>query len=356
MSGRWSLGGVTAFALTAALLGLLCALQAWALWRAPPAWSPALISVTLEPGESITLGQAELAAPQADRSHVGLRRDPAGRWYVRNVSGARQLVLQRDGVDRRTGGGQHWRYDGATLLRDGAAQPSCPDARPATRLAAAWNRAVPPALALARPLAFGGNLYCDNRLGLEHVDSGSAVLARVKGRLLLSGAAGGGEHAPLLLSSGAGQFDLAQKEEALDGVSALVAGRTRFGLQIEGGRLELRPASHAALFAEARNQLPPQVSWQWRLRQSWALPPGPAWWVALALCGALLLAGAHAWQRGHCRPAPHRGWRWGCAVRWPWPAPSHGSADTGRSCAMPAPARAAPVSAPRCWRSPVSPP
>jgi cell division protein FtsW len=240
-------------------------------------------------------------------------------------------VLQRDGADRRTGSaalaagqqlrigaarfsvagadsravafsgaGQQWRYDGATLLRDGAAQPSCPDARPAARLAAAWNRIVAPAMALAKPLTFGGNLYCDNRLGLEHVDSGSAVLARVKGRLVLSGAAGGGEHAPLLLSSGAGQFDLAQKEEALDGVSALVAGRTRFGLRIDAGRLEFRPASHAALFAEARNQqLPPQVQWQWRLRPSWALPGGPAWWVALALCGALVLAGALAWQRGH---------------------------------------------------------
>jgi cell division protein FtsW len=330
MIRRVSLPSITAFTFTAGLLGLLCALQLWALWRAPAAWAPALISVTLKPGGSITLGQPELAAPQADVAHVGLRRDLAGRWYARNVSGARQLVLQRDGADRRTGsiapsagqqlrigatlfnvdaasgrelsfsgGGKHWHFDGATLLRDGSAQPSCPDARPGARLAAAWNRMVPHALTLARPLSFGGNLYCDNRLGLEHVAYGSAVLARVKGTLLLSGAAGGGELAPLLFSSGAGLFDLAQKEEALEGVTALVAGRTRFGLRIEGSRLELRPASHVALFAEARNQLPPQVEWQWRLRQSWALPPGPAWWAALGLGCALALAGALAWQRGH---------------------------------------------------------
>ena len=143
----------------------------------------------------------------------------AGRWFARNVSGARQLILQRDGAERRTGsialrqgqqfrigaalfsvdaagdravsfsgGGQRWRYDGATLLRDGSAQPPCPDARLAARLAAAWNRWLPHALTIARPLTFGGNLYCGNRLGLAHIDSGSATIARVQGTLLLSGA------------------------------------------------------------------------------------------------------------------------------------------------------------------------
>ncbi|MDB5910110.1 MAG: hypothetical protein JWP34_4224 [Massilia sp.] len=323
MNGRFRLPG--AFALTAVLLSLLCVLQVWALLRSPAAWSPELITVILKPGESITLGQAELAAPQADKSHVGLRRDQAGRWWARNVSGAKQLVLQRDGQDRRTGsialrtgqqfrigatlftvdaasddalsfsgGGRQWRFDGATLLRDGSAQPACPDARAGARLAAAWNRIVPRALTLARPLGFGGNLYCDNRLGLEHIDFGSATLSRVKGRLLLSG----GEHAPLLVSSDEGQFDLAQKEEALDGVNALVAGHTRLGLHIEGDRLALRPLSHVTLFAEARNQLPPQIEWQWTVRRPWALPDGPAWWVAFGLCCMLVLAGALAWQRG----------------------------------------------------------
>ncbi|MET0858432.1 MAG: hypothetical protein ABWY27_16910, partial [Telluria sp.] len=316
----------SAFALAASLLGVLCVLQLFALWRSPAAWSPAVIAVSVKPGESVTLGQHELAAPQADATHIGLRRDLAGRWFARNVSGARQLVLRRDGVDRRTGtialvqgqqfrlgaalfsvdaadarsvsfseGGRHWRYDGATLRRDGSAQPACPDARMSSRLAASWNRLAPHALTMARPLTFGGNLYCDNRLGIEYVGYGSALLSRVKGQLLLSNSNG----APLSMSSAAGAHDLAQREEPLDGVTALVAGRTRFATRMQGNLLELRPLSHVALFADARHVLPPHVQWEWRQREAWTLPGGAAWWIALALCCALGAAGALAWQRGH---------------------------------------------------------
>ncbi|MDB5937099.1 MAG: hypothetical protein JWQ01_4443 [Massilia sp.] len=319
---------ISAFALTAGLLGLLCALQMFALWRSPEVWSPAVISVTLKAGESITLGQHELAAPQADGSHIGLRRDQFGQWFARNVSGARQLVLQRDGVERRTGivalrqgqqfrlgatlfdvadadgrsvsfsgAGKRWSYDGATLLRDGSAQPACSDARLAVRLTAYWNRLVPHALTLARPLTFGGNLYCGNRLGLEYVDHGSATLARVNGQLLLSSA--NGERAPLMVSSSAGQSDLAQNEESFDGVTAVVAGHTRLAVRMHDNVLELRPVSHVALYGEARNVLPPQVQWEWRQRRTWTLPSGPAWWISLALCCALGVAGALAWQRGY---------------------------------------------------------
>ena len=320
--------GVSGFSVAAGLLALLCALQMLALWRAPAAWSPAVISIDVKPGESVTVGQPELAAPQADQHHLGLRRDAAGRWFARNVSGAKQLVLQLGAVERRTGsvalragqgfrigatlftvdaaeasslsfsgGGRHWRYDGATLLRDGGAQPSCPDARVGARLAAAWNRLAPPALTLARPLSFGGNLVCGNRLGLENVDPGAATLSRARGQLLLSGAAKAGG-APLLLSLGAGAVDLARSEEALEGVTAIVAGHTRFAVATYADTLELRPASHVALFADARATLPPQVQWQWRQRQAWALAAGQAWWAALGLCGVLLLWGALAWQRG----------------------------------------------------------
>jgi cell division protein FtsW len=323
-------GRLSAFTLTAGLLALLCALQVLALWRSPAVWSPAVISVSLRPGESVTLGQQELAAPQADRNHIGLRRDQSGHWFARNISSNRQLVLQRDGAERRAGsialregqqfrigatlfqvdtgggstisfssGGQRWSYNGATLLRDGSAQLPCPDARPSARLAAAWSRVVPQALAIARPLTFGGNLYCDNRLGLEHIDYGSATLSRANGQLLLSSAYGGGERAPLLMSSASGQFDLAQNEEALDGVTSIVAGRTRLAMRVYGNQLELRPVIHVALFAEARSQLPPQVQWEWRQRKAWMHPPGAAWWVALGLCCALGMAGALAWQRGH---------------------------------------------------------
>ena len=351
MRRRSALGGASvrrggAFALAAGLLALLCALQLLSLWRAPAAWLPAVISIDLKPGESITLGRNELAAPQADQHHLGLRRDASGHWFARNVSGARQLLLQRGALERRTGSvalhtgqrfqigatlftidgadagavsfsgaGQHWRYGGASLLRDGSVQPPCPDTSIAMRLAAAWNRLAPPALSLARPLVFGGNLYCGNRLGLAHVDPGSATLARAGGQLLLS-VSNSGARAPLLLSSlppsllsfGAGAHDLARNEEALDGVTALVAGRTRFAVRVDGNSdtLQLRPGSHVALFSEARAVLPPQVQWQWRQRQAWpltltlALTPtqGPACWIALGLCCALGLWSALAWQRG----------------------------------------------------------
>jgi cell division protein FtsW len=320
---------LSALTLTAGVLALLCLLQVLALLHSPAVWSPAVISISLRPGETVALGQQELAAPQADKNHIGLRRDPSGQWFARNLSSARQLILQRDGAERRTGsialregqqfrigaalfkvdagaertlsfssGGQRWRYDGATLLRDGSAQPPCPDARPSARFAAAWNRLVPHVMTIARPLTFGGNLYCDNRLGLEHIDYGSATLSRARDGLLLSSAYGG-ERAPLLLSSASGQFDLAQREEALDGVTSIVAGHTRLALRLDGDRLALRPISHVALFAEARTELPPQVQWEWRQRKAWTLPAGPAWWVALGLCCALGLAGALAWQRGH---------------------------------------------------------
>ena len=337
-----SVRGGAAFALAAGLLALLCALQLLSLWRSPAAWLPAVISIDLKPGESITLGRNELAAPQADRHHLGLRRDASGRWFARNVSGARQLLLQQGALERRTGsvalragqrvqigatlftidgadagavsfygGGQRWRYDGASLLRDGSVQPPCPDTSIAMRLAGAWNRLAPPVLTLARPLVFGGNLYCGNRLGLAHVDPGSATLARAGGQLLLS-ASNSSARAPLLLSSlqpsvlsfGAGAHDLARNEEALDGVTALVAGRTRFAVRVDGNSdmLQLRPGSHVALFSEARAVLPPQVQWQWRQRQAWPLTPtptqGPACWIALGLCCALGLWAALAWQRG----------------------------------------------------------
>jgi cell division protein FtsW len=315
--------------LAATLLGLLCALQLLALWRSPAAWLPAAIAVNLKPGEAIALGQRELAAPQADSVHLGLRRDGAGNWWVRNLSAGKQVLLQRGAAESRmgsaepqagqqlrigaarftvaaasareiafSGAGHEWHYDGASLLRDGQAQEPCPDARPAARALALWNRWAPHALSVARPLSFGGNLYCDNRLGIAHVAIGSATLARAKGRLVLASAAGDEQRTPLVLASGASAAELAQHEEALAGVTGLVAGRTGFALRIADGRAGLLPLRHVALYSEPHTQLPPQVTWDWRQRALWSLPPGGAWWAAPALGMALAGAAALAWQRG----------------------------------------------------------
>lgn len=215
---------------TIALLALLCMLQLLCLWRAPAVYAPAMVTVTLRPGQAITLGRDELAAPQAAPGHVGLRRDAAGRWLVRNLGAGRQLLLQRDGKDRRmgstalrqgqvlriggatfnvgaadgrafafTGAGHEWRYDGATLLRDGAAQPPCPGATVGARALALWNRVAPHPLTGARPLSFGGNLHCGNRLAIAYLPGGSAIAARGAAALLLSNAAGSESHAPVLV-------------------------------------------------------------------------------------------------------------------------------------------------------------
>ena len=311
------------------MLALLCALQLLCLWRSPVVYAPAVISVTLMAGQSVTLGRAELAAPQAAASHLILRRDRAGNWMARNASAGKQVVLQRDGADRRmgtvalrpdqwfqigserftvnaagereialAGAGHAWRYDGATLRRDGAAQRPCPGTGFASRAVALWNRAMPHSLTAARPLVFGGNLNCGNRLGIAYLAAGSATVARGKGALLLSNAAGSEASAPVLLSSRQDEGDLAQREESLAGVAALSLGRTRFALTLDGARLRLRPQRHVALFTEARVSLPASVAWEWQQRSSWRIPATGAASVVAALCGLLALAGAFAWQAG----------------------------------------------------------
>lgn len=330
---------------SAIVLAGLCLLQLSAVLRAPTLAAPAQIDVTLKAGEALTLGQASLAAPQAEHSHLAVRRDGAGAWYAANASSSRQLVLQRDGIDYRSGAlalaagqrfqlgaasftvdaahdsllaftepGGRWQYDGVTLRRDGAVQGACPDAPLGARVGAWWNRLAPRPLAVARPLVFGGNLYCGNRLGVAGVDPLSASVATVAGKLqLISGGASSlsVSEAPRLrpASSGASAPEpsslLAHREEALAGVTALVAGHTRFAVAIDGDTLRLRPAAHVALFSAAARSaseqamaLPPQVRWSWRERRLWELPAGGAW--RIALLGTSLLAAwlAWGWQKG----------------------------------------------------------
>ena len=315
------------------LLALLCVLQVLCLWRAPAVYAPAVINVMLKPGQSASLGRDELAAPQAAPGHLAVRRDRAGEWWVRNASAGKQVILQRAGAERRMGSsalhqgqwfrigaarftvdaasvreiafssaGHSWRYDGATLRRDGSAQPACPGAGFAAGALALWNRAMPHALTAARPLSFGGNLHCGNRLGIAHLAGGSALAARVQGALVLSNAAGSEAHAPLLLSSSSeqagGEAELALREERLDGVTAIVAGRTRFVLRIDGARLQLRPLRHVALFTETRARLPATVTWEWQQRPAWSVPAGAAWLVMACLSAMLAATGAFAWQKG----------------------------------------------------------
>jgi len=305
-------------------LAILCLLQLLCLWRAPAVYFPAAITISLAPGQSQALGRGELAAPQAAASHLSVRRDRAGHWWVRNVSAGKAVVLRRAGFERRMGAsglragqqfrigaasfgvtaadaravqfsadGETWRFDGATLLRNGRAQVACPGAGIGARAIALWNRAAPHALTAARPMTFGGNLYCGNRLAIALLPGASATLTRGADALLLSNLAGSEAHAPLLLD----QTDLARKEESLAGVTALTAGRTRMAVRIERDRLELRPLSRVALFTEQRVSLPAGVQWHWQQRSTWTIPAGGVWWLMLGLCALVAAAGVLTWQR-----------------------------------------------------------
>lgn len=323
--------GVLGMLAGAALLAL-CALQALAVLGMPPAFTPARISVQLAPGAGIDLGRAELAAPQADPRHLRLRRDTGGRWWVASANGMQGLRLERTGergeervrsgalvlrpgqqftlgADRYTveaaGGalrlhdGRHrWDYDGATLRRDSLAQGACPQASLGARMLNLWNRALPAFLGFRRPLALGGNLSCATTIGNAGAAPGSATIAFIDGQATLLAAAGAGR-VPLLADLDGLPADLALRELALDGATAMTLGRSRLLVEQQGNALHLRPASRVALFAEARAELPAGVQWEWQARNPWLLPAETPLAIGLAAaCG--LLAALAAWRTA-CR-------------------------------------------------------
>jgi cell division protein FtsW len=318
--------------LSAAALLLLCALQLVCLLRAPAAWMPARVSVALDAGSEMLLDGASLGLPPGDGAQVRLRRDAAGAWWAAALAQT-PLMVQRGDIRRRAGSvllsqgqrfqlgassfgvdaidagsvafsraGLQWHYDGATLLRAGVPQPACPDARLAARLAGVWNRWLPSVLGIARPLVFGGNLDCGNRIAIAGVQAPAATLKQTaEGMLLAAGA--GSRDAPLLhwnaaANGAASGGPLAEREESLDGASVLQLGRTRLLLERNGDLLHLQPASHVALYHEAELRLPEGVSWSWTQRADWRLPEQAfvplAGVLALALAAgaAMLMKGA----------------------------------------------------------------
>jgi len=307
--------------LAALALLLLCALHALALLRAPTAWMPAQVTVALAPGAKLDLDGAMLGAPDAGPS-LRLRRDPDGGWWLARTGGG-ALAFERDGNRHRSGSaalragqrfqlgastfnvdaadgrtasfssrGTGWRYDGATLLRDGAPQPACPDARIGARLAAGWNRFAPSFVTMARPLVFGGNLDCGNRIAIPGLPAPAARIARFDAALLLSA---GASQFPLLLTDAGRTAALAGREERLDAGSAVIAGRTRLPLQLNGDLLHLRPAGNVALYADAQVALPPGVTWTWTRRALWTLPAQAAVPLSLAATLASIAAGIVCW-------------------------------------------------------------
>lgn len=310
----------------AALLSVLCLLQLVALLRAPAAWMPSAIHVRIAPGESVSLGRDELAAPHAQGRHLAIGRRADGSWFIRAAEGAPGVTLVRGKTEQRTGsvvlaegqrfaigpmralvtsaangmstfsaGGAEWSFDGATLRRDGRALPACPDTPPLARLVAGWNRIAPHALTIARPLSMGGNLHCGNRLGIPQVPPAAATVARKDGELELAQAAMSAT--PVLVGTTVLR-PLAQRPQSLSDVDAIIVGRTRFALAQSSEALTLRPSRYVALYPDPQATLPEQLEWTWHQRGLWSLPGGQTW----KLTAALVLAGAAAtllaFQRG----------------------------------------------------------
>lgn len=320
------------FSAAALALACICALQLLAMLLTPPRYLPAEVTLALAPGESLSLGRAELAAPRAAAHQFTLRRDAAGRWWLRNASPGQPALLVRGEERLQTGSvelaaGQRlragaagfevaaadgervvlrerrhaWTYDGAVLLRDGEPQPACPDTGMAANLAGAWDRIAPDFLALRRPLAFGGNLYCGNRLPVAGLDSGRLALAQASsGRLALN--VRGTQ--PILVQESGRWLDAARRELSLDGVDTIAVGSTRYAVSLDGPALRLRPAGQVELFAQPKADLPAALHWHWSERSLWhvPLPSNLAWSAALCI---LLLAGAAAFRfSGPMRSAP----------------------------------------------------
>ncbi len=308
-----------------ALLAALCALQMLALLRAPAAWLPAQVAVTLAPGTGLDVDHAALGAPAADTGRLRLEHRKDGTWRaaddgtgvpLRVQDGNRQVrsgsVLLTRGQRFQLGvlrvrvdaadagavdlvaGGIRWHYDGALLRRDGKPQPACPDARLGTRLTGMWNRIAPRALTFGRPLVFGGNLDCGNRVAITGLSPHAAGIARSDDGFLLSTAPA----VPLLLEDDRGAALLAGRPLRLEAGQTLVAGRTRLLLATDGGVLRMHPGGHVALYAGTQKRLPPGVTWTWTRRAPWDLPAQAATPLLAILglaCAAALLV---TWKGG----------------------------------------------------------
>ena len=311
-----------------ALLAALCALQMLALLRAPAAWLPAQVALTLAPGATLDVDHAMLGAPAADTGRLRLGRDHDGTWWAADDGTGAPLRVQDGSRQRRSGsvvlkpgqqfqlgvlrmrvdaaggdavdlaaGAIRWRYDGALLRRDGKPQKACPDAR----FADAWNRIVPRALAFGRPLVFGGNLDCGNRIAIAGLPPHAAGIVRNDDGLVL----GAAPAVPLLLEDDRGAALLAGRPLRLAAGQTLVAGRTRLLLAPGGDVLRLHPNGHVALYADTQKRLPAGVAWTWTRRGPWDLPAHAALpllaVLGLALTGALtalVLNPANRWRAG----------------------------------------------------------
>lgn len=250
----------------------------WTVQQAPAWLEPRLLRVTLEPGQSLTLGREALWAPQADGEHVRLTREPGGGWRLSNLSPTRQVLWRSaGGRDDRSSrewplqagarftvgtqtftvqvadgahlalqaGPYRWDYDGLRLRREGQALPECyPNWR--TRLRE-WLGEVGLRTLVWRPLRLGGGVYCADRLGLPGVPvDWAALVPTATGFALRPGWAGRPDGVPVTLAPDTPQAEsLWQRSIPLARGDRLIIGRTRFQVVQTAPDLELAVLARA---------------------------------------------------------------------------------------------------------------
>ncbi|MFZ1327067.1 MAG: FtsW/RodA/SpoVE family cell cycle protein [Candidatus Contendobacter sp.] len=325
--------------------------MAWTVYRAPFWQEPHALTITLDPGQSLTLGRAALQAPQADREHVTLWREPDRGWRLVNSAPSKQVLWQPvRGHDARptrewpltvgaafTVGaqptaqlftvlaadssrltlqidGKRWEYDGLHLQQDGAILPEC------VANTRTWLRDRLTAWGLGglmlRPLRLGGGVYCADRLGLADAPVDTAVIAPTRpGFALRPGAAGRLDGPPVTVAVGTPSAEsLWRRSVPLQIGDRLIIGRTQYRIARTEPALELAVLTRARR-ASASVPLPDAVAavqthWQ---PVSWLLPSAPADFYWPLLLGLPPLSLALLWP-GRRRRWPEAATRWRIAL------------------------------------------
>ena len=269
-AGRWWLPLIW-------LLPVLVAL--WIVFQAPIWLEPRVLTVALEPGQTIVLGREALWAPQADSEHILLSRDTAGGWWLANIAAGKRVLWRsaREDDDRSIrewplapgasfavgaqafmvlaantrrlvlqGGDQPWEYDGLRLYRDGQPLPEC---HPSWRtLLRAWLGELGLTHGLVRrPLRLGGGVYCADRLGLAGVPVDTAVIEPTRtGFVLCPGGVGRPDGPPVTVALGTPEAEsLWRRSIPLAVGDRLIIGRTQYRVARTSPALELTVIARA---------------------------------------------------------------------------------------------------------------
>ena len=316
------------------LVWLLPVLAVIGTVRQAPAWlEPQTLTVTLEPGQTLTLGREALQAPQADADHLRLRRAADRGWWLANIApgkqvlwrsawsdddqsirewplavgaaftiGAQPLTVLAVGTDKfiLQTAEHRWEYDGIQLRRDGQPLPECyPSWRTQVRHGLA---ALGLSAGVRRPLRLGGGVYCADRLGLAEAPTDTAVIVLTRtGFALQPGHAGQMDDPAVRVAVGAPQMESLWRRSILLAVDdRLMVGRTQYQVTRIDPALELTVLARAqrrlAGALPARPSAAVEVRWQ---PLTWLWPSGLGEWVwplSLALPGLMLALVGPVWR------------------------------------------------------------